>query len=77
MEVAPSGWYALLALVEKAELRPLVDVYDSEDASDALADVMNAGELGRASSDLASSELNQLAAFRQPFIPRSTVYSIG
>lgn len=36
----------LLALVEQAELGPLVGVDDGEDLGDSLADVMNAGELG-------------------------------
>jgi hypothetical protein len=64
-DAVSTGVYALLALVEEAELRPLVGVYDGEDASDALADVMDAGELGGPSSDLASPERNQLATFRQ------------
>ena len=49
-------------------MRPLVGVYDGEDASDALADVMNASELGGASGDLAGPERNQLAAIRQRFV---------
>lgn len=69
--------YALLALVEEAELRPLVGIYDGEDASDALADVMDASELGGTSSDLASPERNQLSAIRQNFAPCLLVCSIG
>ena len=53
---------ALLALVEKAELCPLVGVDDGQDASNGLADIMDAGELGRATGDLASPELDELAA---------------
>lgn len=41
-----SGFDALLALVEQPELCPLVGVDDGEDLSDALANVVNAGELG-------------------------------
>lgn len=55
-----SGRYALLALVEELELRPLVGVYDGEDASDAFANIMDAGELASAAGDLASAERNQL-----------------
>ena len=51
----------LLALVEEPELSPLVGVDDSEDLSDALANVMNAGELGvGASGNLGGPELDQL-----------------
>ena len=41
-----SGANALLALVEEAELSPLVGVDDGKDLSDTLANVVNAGELG-------------------------------
>ena len=37
---------ALLALVEQPELGPLVGVDDGEDLGDALANVVDAGELG-------------------------------
>ncbi len=40
------GSDALLALVEKPKLRPLVGVDDGEDLGDTLADIMDAGELG-------------------------------
>ena len=53
---------ALLALVEETELRPLVGVDDGQDAGNGLADIMDAGELGRATGDLASPELDELAA---------------
>jgi hypothetical protein len=56
---------ALLVLVEEAERCALVGIYDSEDAGDAFADIMDASEFGRASSDLASSQLDQLSSFRQ------------
>jgi hypothetical protein len=69
--------YVLLALVEEAELRALVGVYDGKDASDALANVMDAGELGGSSSDLARPELNQLAENRQQFVPAISVSSSG
>lgn len=53
---------ALLALVEKAELLPLVGVYDGKDTGNSLPDIVDAGELGGCSSgDLASPELDQLA----------------
>jgi hypothetical protein len=52
---------ALLALVEETELRPLVGVYDGENASDALPDIVDAGELGLGTaSDLASPQADQL-----------------
>lgn len=56
---------ALLSLVEESELRPLVGVYDSENASNALANIVDAGELGGASSDLAGPELDQFPSIRQ------------
>lgn len=56
--------YALLALVEEPQLRALVGVDDSEDASDGLADIMDAGELGGGTAgDLGSPELDQLALY--------------
>jgi len=61
---AQSG-YELLSLVEETELCPLVGIDDCEDTSDALANVMDASELGRASGDLASPERDQLAFVRQ------------
>jgi hypothetical protein len=69
--------YALLALVEEAELCPLVGVYDGKDASDALANVMDAGELGGSSGDLARPERNQLADNRQQFVPNISISSSG
>jgi len=52
---------ALLALVEQAELSPLVGVDDGEDLGDSLADIMDASELGvGASRDLGGPERNQL-----------------
>jgi len=51
----------LLALVEQAELSPLVGVDDGEDLGDSLADIMDASELGvGASRDLGGPERNQL-----------------
>ena len=56
-----AGLNALLALVEKPELSPLVGVDDGENLGDTLADVMNAGELGVGTSgDLGGPELDQL-----------------
>lgn len=52
--------YALLALVEETELRPLVGVYDGEDAGDAFANIVDAGELAAATGDLAGAERDQL-----------------
>lgn len=50
----------LLALVEQSELRTLVGVYDGEDASNALPDIMDAGELGGGSSgNFASPQADQ------------------
>lgn len=47
--------YALLALIEKSELRPLVGIYDGENARNTLPDIVDAGEFGGcSSSDLAS-----------------------
>ena len=61
LDVVLFGLNALLALVEKPELSPLVGVDDGEDLGDTLADVMNAGELGvGASGDLGGPELDQL-----------------
>ena len=40
------GSNALLALVEQPQLGPLVGVDDGEDLGDALADIMDTGELG-------------------------------
>jgi hypothetical protein len=62
--------YALLSLVEQAELSPLVGVYDGKDAGNAFADIMNAGELGVSAGDLASPELDQLPS--KPSAIRST-----
>ena len=63
-----SGINALLALVEKPELSPLVGVDDGEDLGDTLADVVNAGELGvGASGDLGGPELDQLALLPSAF----------
>jgi hypothetical protein len=51
----------LLALVEEPQLSALVGVDDGEDLGDALANVMNAGELGGgATGDLGSPERDQL-----------------
>lgn len=59
---------ALLALVEKPELSPLVGVDDGENLGDTLADVMNAGELGVGTSgDLGSPELDQLPSLPSAF----------
>ena len=58
---ASSAANALLSLVEKPELGPLVGVDDGENLGDTLADVMNASELGVGTSgDLGSPELDQL-----------------
>ena len=52
---------ALLVLVEETELRPLVGVYDGEDACNAFPDIVDPGEFsGGTASDLASPELDQL-----------------
>jgi hypothetical protein len=60
----------LLALVEEAELGPLVGVDDGEDLGDTLANVVNAGELGvGASSDLGGPERDQLPLHGQYAIP--------
>lgn len=68
--VDPLDLNALLALVEQPQLSPLVGVDDGEDLGDALANVMNAGELGvGASSDLSSPERDQLPSIRQCSIP--------
>jgi hypothetical protein len=69
--------YVLLALVEEAELRALVGVYDGKDTSDALANVMDASELGGSSGDLARPERNQLAENRQQFVRAMSVSSSG
>ena len=66
---------ALLALVEETELGPLVGVDDGQDASDTLADIMDAGELGGAAGDLAGPELDELADIRQHCVPNPIQFS--
>lgn len=69
--------HALLALVEETELCTLVGVYDGKNTSDALADVMNTGELRRASGDLASPQRNQIPSICQHSVTRPRFLSIG
>lgn len=66
---------ALLALVKETELCPLVGVDDGQDASNALANIMDAGELGGAAGDLAGPELDELADIRQHRVPNSIQFS--
>ena len=62
------GLNVLLALVEQPELGALVGVDDGENLGDALANVVNAGELGVGTSgNLGSPELDQLALLPSAF----------
>lgn len=68
---------ALLSLVEETELCALVGVDDGQDASNALADIMDAGELGGATGDLAGPELDELARIRQHLVFPAALFSSG
>lgn len=71
------GANSLLALVEEAELSPLVGVDDGENLSDTLANVVNAGELGvGATGNLSGPERDQLPSIRQYIVPHSRVRSM-
>ena len=72
------GLDALLALVEEPQLSALVGVDDGEDLGDALANVMNAGELGvGATGDLGSPERDQLPSSRQYPVPIAPCFLVA